>query len=449
VHEERELEPIGARLKRLREARNLSQRQIAEPGISAAYISRIEAGQRQPSVSAVRLLARRLDVSPDYLETGRSIGPAQEAELRLADAELALRLSDEPNEAEPVFREVLASAESLPDDALIARARLGLGLLAFRRGEHDRAIAELEQARDTGKLSPDTHPDLYATLGRAYVSSGRAYKSVQLFQSALDYVAAYAPENAPARIRFATYLSYALSDMGELAAAQEVLADGLAQAEDLVDPYSRVRLHWAQARLAAATPEPLAGLVHLRRAISLLETIDDKRHLGRAHLLSAEILLLNDDADSARPHLELAEELLGGHPDAEDRYWLLAEKARFAARSDDSERAVALARNAIDVIGETDAAERGTAYGALGEGLFGLGEVDGGDEAFREAVELLSGERLWHEAAGACRTWARLLRAAGREDAAFDVLEQGTSFAARSSRTPKARPARACARSAH
>src|SRR6266545_858762 len=88
-------ETIGVRLKRLRLERGLSQRELAGPGVSYAYISRIEAGTRQPSVKALRMLARKLGVSADYLETGSEIRDTDERELRIADAELELRLADD------------------------------------------------------------------------------------------------------------------------------------------------------------------------------------------------------------------------------------------------------------------------------------------------------------------------------------------------------------------
>ena len=69
-------ETIGERLRRLRTERRLSQRELSEPGVSYAYISRIEANTRTPSVKALRKLARKLGVSPEYLETGSEIGRA-------------------------------------------------------------------------------------------------------------------------------------------------------------------------------------------------------------------------------------------------------------------------------------------------------------------------------------------------------------------------------------
>src|SRR2546428_8489403 len=85
-------ESVGQRLKRLRLDRGLSQRELSSPGVSYAYISRIEAGARTPSVKALRMLAQKLRVSVEYLETGREIGEGEARELKLGDAELEIRL---------------------------------------------------------------------------------------------------------------------------------------------------------------------------------------------------------------------------------------------------------------------------------------------------------------------------------------------------------------------
>jgi transcriptional regulator with XRE-family HTH domain len=61
---------VGERIRELRIARGLSQRAISETGISYAYISRIESGARQPSLKAIRAIAAKLGVTPEYLETG-------------------------------------------------------------------------------------------------------------------------------------------------------------------------------------------------------------------------------------------------------------------------------------------------------------------------------------------------------------------------------------------
>src|SRR5947207_12269352 len=100
-------ESIAERLRRLRIERGLSQRDLSSPGVSYAYISRIEAGARTPSVKALRKLSQKLGVSVEYLETGRDIRDVDDRELRLADAELELRLADDIASAERKLEQVL------------------------------------------------------------------------------------------------------------------------------------------------------------------------------------------------------------------------------------------------------------------------------------------------------------------------------------------------------
>lgn len=62
---------VGKRLRKARQEASLSQRELAFAGCSAAYISRIERGERVPSLQVLRELAARCDVSETYLAWGR------------------------------------------------------------------------------------------------------------------------------------------------------------------------------------------------------------------------------------------------------------------------------------------------------------------------------------------------------------------------------------------
>src|SRR5213080_4955970 len=117
-------EGVGARLKRLRLQRGLSQRDLSSPGVSYAYISRIEAGARTPSVKALRKLSQKLGVSVEYLETGRDMREVDDRELRLADAELELRLADDIASAERKILTILDEAVAAGDANSAVRARV-------------------------------------------------------------------------------------------------------------------------------------------------------------------------------------------------------------------------------------------------------------------------------------------------------------------------------------
>lgn len=78
---------VGRRLFEARETAGLSQRELAFPGCSAAYISRIERGERIPSLQVMRELARRTDMSEQALAFGRETLDAAVAQrVRAAEA---------------------------------------------------------------------------------------------------------------------------------------------------------------------------------------------------------------------------------------------------------------------------------------------------------------------------------------------------------------------------
>ncbi|MGN5376796.1 helix-turn-helix domain-containing protein [Streptomyces lasalocidi] len=58
---------FGRRLRKLRQARGLSQTALAGDGMSTGYLSRLESGARQPTERAVAYLAVRLDLEPSGL----------------------------------------------------------------------------------------------------------------------------------------------------------------------------------------------------------------------------------------------------------------------------------------------------------------------------------------------------------------------------------------------
>jgi predicted RNA-binding Zn ribbon-like protein len=71
VGERDEPEVVGRRVQRLRVERGLTQRQLAEPTYTPAYVSTLEAGRVRPSDEALKHLAERLGVDFEELATGR------------------------------------------------------------------------------------------------------------------------------------------------------------------------------------------------------------------------------------------------------------------------------------------------------------------------------------------------------------------------------------------
>ena len=81
---------VGRRLKDARLAAGLSQRQLSFPGCSAAYISRLEAGDRVPSLQLLRKLAAKLNADEQFLATGVEQVHQDPPELVAAEVERRL-----------------------------------------------------------------------------------------------------------------------------------------------------------------------------------------------------------------------------------------------------------------------------------------------------------------------------------------------------------------------
>ena len=422
-------ETIGQRLKRLRLDRGLSQRELAAPGVSYAYISRIEAGTRQPSVKALRRLAAKLGVTADYLETGSQLAPEEQRELRLSDLELAMRLGD-PADVEGQLNALLDEAIAVADRPAALRARVMLAMLAMDRANWSQAAELMEKALEGETFAPVDRYEIYSSLGRAYALSGRPQDAVELYERCIEAVED-ADGDPALEARYATLLSYALSDMGEIGRAEEVVGRALERLDDTQDPYMRVRLYWSMARLAHTEGRAFVALNNVRKAIALLQATDDTLHLARAHILAGGITLSRGDADGAESHLDRAESLLSTPPSALDLVEITIQRARIAALRGEGSTTVKLARRALELSAGANPVDDGRALHVLGDGLALMGEHTEADRSFRKAVDILEQNRQWRDATTACRSWAKMLRELGREEQALDVLERATDLGTR------------------
>lgn len=84
---------FGARLRATRQRRGLAQKDLACPGVSMSYVSRLESGHRTPSSQVVRKLAALLEVDPSEL-VGDRTAVAQDLALAWCEALIAYHDGD-------------------------------------------------------------------------------------------------------------------------------------------------------------------------------------------------------------------------------------------------------------------------------------------------------------------------------------------------------------------
>lgn len=410
---------FGQRLRQARLEAGLSQRELSGPGVSSAYISRIEAGQRVPSLQIVRMIADRLGVSEAYLLTGESAGADEQA---LVDAELALRF-DELDEAERTFRELLDEDAA---EEVKGRALAGLGQLAFRRDKLREAIAHLEEAL-TLLGDERRRPDVVEMLGRAYAMSGQLEEAIALFQRALDE--AETAGDAPSQFRFGVLLANALIDAGLLSDAQARLGPVIAQHQTETDPLGRARIYWTQSRLHATEGQHDLAAMYAQRALELLEDCENTLYQSRAHQTLAYIELDRGNPTRALELIDRAEELLGQGAGAFDRGKLLLEKARALLALGESDLAATLAHEAAGLLAEVEPYDRGRAYLLLGAVFADLGDRARALEIYELAEEVL-GEVPTRYRVELYQRMSVLLEEEGRPGEALQLLKKALTVQA-------------------
>jgi tetratricopeptide (TPR) repeat protein len=394
--------------------------------VSYAYVSRIESGERTPSVRAIRQLARKLGVTPGYLETGVEIDPVEALELRLADAELRLRLGDHSTEARHALLAVLREAVTAGEDELVVRAQICLGLSSLAAGNQREAVRYLRAAVASPLTSPAAHANVYVSLSKALRFMGRADEAAEMLDEALDELAPVTPDANGTRLRLATYLSYALTDLGEFDRARAVLEDVDDGGEG--EPHAQVTIYWSLARLAYMEGRPRVALREMRRAIVLLDHTEDSLELARAHLFSAEVHLWGGNVASASQHLRHASRLESLGADARDLGTLHSCRALVDARRGEFERARRMIDRARDELVEAPA-EQGVLWLAQGLSDAGRGDLDAAGVSLDRAVNALVASSMLREAVSVCDDWAKLLSVAGKNDEVADVEQRAAHLA--------------------
>lgn len=412
-------ERLGRRVREARHRAGLRLRDLAFPGCSVGHVSHIERGNRVPSLQVVRELSRRLGVNEQWLATGIEAGGEEPDPL--AEAEAALRFDDLAS-AERLYSHAYASAA---DDAMRARARAGLGQLAFRNDDAKAALVELESALE---LDPALERDdsFADTLGRVYAHVGELESAVALFRRRLQ--AAQTRDDSLGTLRFSVLLANSLIDLSAYAEASELLGDVLAETTG-GDPVSLARVHWSQSRLHAAKQEHAAAARHARKALQLLEATEFTQYRSRAHHLLAYVEIDRGRPGRALELLEKARDLAQPDGTAYDLAKLDLEQARALALLGEADQAVALINRAAVELALHHPLDLGRCYVELAAVSAESGSRERAIELYELAIEFLRhSPNRW--LADAYARLGELHEAAGNRLAAFEAYKSAATATA-------------------
>ncbi|GLW62950.1 hypothetical protein Arub01_11940 [Actinomadura rubrobrunea] len=429
-----ERETLGQRIRALRIRQGISQAQLAFPELSDSYISLIESDKRVPAPSVIELLAAKLNCSPTYLVSGVSEDVVDELRVTLDYAEIALQ-NGAPAEARARFAEVLANADAVALPEMLHQARWGHALALEASGDLEAAIAGLREL--TEEANPEADLDHWArvhvALSRCLRERGDISASVQVAEDALRRLAASGHDTTDAAVHLGATLLAAFIQRGDLVRARQLAAQLVERAERVGSPRARMAACWEAAYVAEVRGDYEEGVSLAERALLLAGEDEDPRNLNRLRVVYASLLL------RARPErAEEARELLGrvrseintSAAGEIDVAWCLTELARAEIALGRPAEAVALAEEALDLLGDAPRRAAAGALTVLGEALVRTDRRDRAVEVLTTAathLEEMESSRV------AAQTW-------------FDLAELlAETGAAEESRLAAYRRALACA----
>jgi tetratricopeptide (TPR) repeat protein len=417
---------VGTRLRKLRLQRGLTQKELADPRYTHAYVSTIEAGRRQPSPTALEHFASKLSVDVEELRTGRP--PDLEAKLRLKLQGARRDISaGEFDQAASALTQVLRDSKRYKMTHLEAKAIEYFALTEERRGNMQKAF---ELYQDVEQILIEEPPpmlaDCIAGQARCLTDTGDVRYAIHLLESLIERLEREGFSDPDAFVRLYAPLVRAYVQLGVHSKASEYAEAALDMLPKVRDPFNQAVMH---VNLAGAylregnTKEADASLV---RAEDLFKNLDLQAECATAHLNRGYTLAHGGgDLKVAKSELEAALDLFVsvGNPVLEAH--ALNELAHVARVDGDTDSAKTHLKRSLKILkGSEDVGELALAHLEMG---LCVQEDDpkAAEKHLKDAVRLYTEAEHFLRAARAHRVLGDVLMDQGRTDEACKVFRAG------------------------
>lgn len=420
---------LGRRIRSARQARGLTQGEVAGDLMSVAYLSRIETGHRRPAASALAALALRLGVSVESLLGEPERREVDEVRLALDYAELSLE-SGQPEDAETHLQAALERLAATRMDGLHDRARLLHARALEATNREDDAVIELEALIDDRSADGLTRIKAGIALCRIYRETGDLGRAIECGQRVMNHVEEAGLEACDEAVQLAVTLAAAHFERGDTGHAVRMCRKAISRAESLGSSMARASAYWNASVMQANRGDVAAAVPLAERALALLSEGQDARNLARLRTEVGRLQLELDPPaiEEARLNLEqAAAEMEWSSATPVDRAWTMLGLARVAFLAGDptgSRELLAQVHTTAD--GHAPLAEA-EALVLEGRTLAAEGDTDRAAQSYQAAVHRLSAIGADQSAAQLWFDLADLLESVGLTDAALDAYRRAAA----------------------
>ncbi len=420
---------IADRVREARLAAGLSQTALAGNAFSPSYISLIESGHREPTDSALSVLAERLGTTLEFLKHGEE-GP-NEARIRLELSYAKLDLAS--GNAEGAKARLESLDLSLVTPVLRVESLTQLARAHEQLGDLEGAV-ELLEPLHTEERARGHHLEaarLANSLVVSYLEAGDLHRSVEVGEAALDDLTRQDLVGTDEHLRLGSTVLWSYVERGDLLYATHRAAELIRLAESLGSPRGRGSVYWNAALIAEERRDYVLAQQYTERALALLSEGEPDRDLPRLRLNYAWLLLRSEPPEPA----SALEQIARAARDLE----VLGSTVELAAMDVETSRAHLLlgdpvmaeeqARHAIERLGSAPRLESAVAHLALGDALHALGRAEEAAAAYQWAADVLSMMSASRQSAAAWRDLGDRYRAHGDQDAAATAYDRALAEA--------------------
>lgn len=413
---------LGERIRAARQQLGMSQSELAGDELSKGFISQVESGLARPSVRSLQVIAHRLGKPLDYFIGDEPLAADKRVAFHALAAEAALERSDWTQVREHAQRGLEHSSE--PRD----RARL-MRLLAradIAAREHEAAFERINAA--LALLDPATDAEEIAYLlsmrGYGYFDLNQFVAAIEAYEACRDVIDRYEIVDPRLRARALMSLATSYRRLNRTTKALSTYEQALSIASRSSEMDIAARSFMGIAAAHYDSGEMDAAVAHYRRALELFRRIADLDFelsaLQSVAVVQFEAGQVRAAKDSAQRALDRAQEVGNSHWAAVAETIL----ARVALTEGRVEEALRSARHAEKVLAESgDQGQRADTLGVIGMALEVSGQTAAADRSFRKAIEIYTSIDDHADRSALAADYAKVLRARGEVDAAFEMLE--------------------------
>lgn len=350
------LSSIGERIRKIRQERGLTQEALAGPEFTKGYISALERGAVRPSLKALDVFARRLDVPlSEFVSADQSLRvtpnlAALEEDLHYqANYAKMLIRSDQVDEALELLAEIERSVEPY-HDKLADHTRYFIPFLRGRaylqRMDPDRARPELEAALEYARGDEDATARVRNLLGVIFFEKEQPQLALEHHLNCLQAVQSGAVKDLNLRVSIYRNLANDYWALNDLPQAMGIYKEALTVLEDVNDLERQAHLFWGLAMAYRKAGDWALAKLYGTRALHIFEAADSRGEAASMCMHLSEILLDEKRYADAEQFLQRASDFLAStgnlgllsylyrdYADLARRQERLAEAAEYAAQS--------------------------------------------------------------------------------------------------------------------